>query len=330
MVPASTLAIVLGFLALAPCSAFQSPAPPDTYLVTLPGATDAAGKQPVWTSSTDAGAAAAGVNGLMWKASAAKHTAYLLGSIHAATSSIYPLPPQIEEAFQNASVLVVEVDINKVNRQAFQGLVAAKGLYPANDSLWNHVTPETKTLAVQFCADHHLPLETFGRMRPWLATLTASAAPMQTAGMDPELGIDKHFLDNVKDGMRVEQLETAEWQLRLLSDMPEIQQEKSLAATLKGSDTSRRIGEQLEAAWVSGDAAKLDAISSRSWVGAAEMQKRVYGDRNPHMADAVEQCLKGADRCFVVVGAGHLVGQEGVVRLLQRRGYKVEQVFSAN
>jgi uncharacterized protein YbaP (TraB family) len=49
-------------------------------------------------------------------------------------------------------------------------------------------------------------------------------------------------------------------------------------------------------------------------------------DRNVRMADATEQFLKGKERAFVVVGAAHMVGPDGVVRILEKRGYKVEQV----
>ena len=47
-----------------------------------------------------------------------------------------------------------------------------------------------------------------------------------------------------------------------------------------------------------------------------------------HMADAVAGCLKNSEQCFMVVGAAHLVGQNGVVRLLEKKGYKVEQVLA--
>jgi uncharacterized protein YbaP (TraB family) len=48
------------------------------------------------------------------------------------------------------------------------------------------------------------------------------------------------------------------------------------------------------------------------------------------MADAADHCLKNNERCFIVVGAGHLVGKDGVVRLLQARGFKVEQLSTSN
>jgi uncharacterized protein YbaP (TraB family) len=57
-----------------------------------------------------------------------------------------------------------------------------------------------------------------------------------------------------------------------------------------------------------------------------EFDKAMLQDRNLHMADVVEQFLKGKEPGFVVVGAGHMVGPDGVVKLLEKRGYKVELV----
>ena len=222
---------------------------------------------------------------------------------------MYPLPRHIEDAFRQSSVLVVEVDLNKIDQTKFQPLLMSKGMYPFDDSLWNHVSPETKTLVSRFCDDNGVPSQVFARVKPWLATVMASMLPMQTSGMSPELGIDQHFLNLARNTMRVEQLETAEGQLRLLADIPENKQEQYLVATLKSAALTQQLVKDFKTAWMTGDANRLDTLVSGSWEGATELQKSMFDDRNPHMADVAEQCLKSNQRCFVVVGAGHLVGQ---------------------
>jgi uncharacterized protein YbaP (TraB family) len=317
------LVLVLRFL---PAAHGQEKAP-DTLVVTLPAPPAGAASQPDWNNATDANVSG---NGLMWKASSPHSAIYLLGSIHVASPDMYPLPRHIEEAFRRSSVLVVEVDLNKIDQSKLQPLLMAKGMYPLNDSLWNHVRPDTKTLVTRFCNENGLSSEAFARIKPWLATVMASTLPMQTAGMTPELGIDKHFLNLARNTMRVEQLETAEMQLRMLADIPESQQEQYLAATLKSAALSQQLVREFKNAWMTGDAQRLDTLISGSWDGASGLQEKMFAERNPHMADVAEQCLKSRQRCFVVVGAGHLVGSEGVVRLLEDRGFKVEQLFSSN
>jgi hypothetical protein len=328
------LAAALGFLTVFPAAHGQEKTP-DTLIVTLPAPPADAASQPAWSNATDSNSIPADTRrpssqGLIWKATSPHSTIYLLGSIHVASRDMYPLPRHIEEAFRRSSVLVVEVDLNKIDQTKFQPLLMAKGMYPFNDSLWNHVSPETKTLVSRFCDENGVPSEMFARVKPWLATVMASMLPMQTSGMSPELGIDQHFLNLARNAMRVEQLETAEGQLRLLADIPESKQEQYLVATLKSAALTQQLVKDFKSAWMTGDANRLDTLVAGSWEGATELQKSMFADRNPHMADVAEQCLKNNQRCFVVVGAGHLVGREGVVRLLQDRGFKVEQLASSD
>ncbi len=329
--PRLALAAVLAFVAVSP-SAYGQEKTPDSLVVTLPAPPAGGTSQPAaWNSNAIVDQARpASSNGLIWKVSSRRSTIYLLGSIHVGSSDMYPLPSHIEEAFRQSSVLVVEVDLNKIDRSKLEPLLMTKGMYPLHDSLWNHVSPETKTLVTRFCNENGLPSAAFARVKPWLATVMASMLPMQASGMTPELGIDQHFLNLAGNTMRVEQLETAEWQLRLMADTPERQQEQYLASTLKSAAASQQVVNEFKSAWMTGDADKLDALVAGALDGASDLQNKMFGDRNPHMADVAEQCLKNNQRCFVVVGAGHLVGHEGVVRLLQARGFKVEQLFSPN
>jgi uncharacterized protein YbaP (TraB family) len=299
----------------------------DTLIVTLPGPATTLG-EPVWNSHSEPGFASAR-NGLMWKASLGANTVYLLGSIHLASRDLYPLPDHIERAFRTSSVLVVEVDLNRLDQSKFQGLLAANGLYPREDSLWNHVSPSTRKLVTIFCERQGLQAESFARMKPWLAAFATAFLPVRAMQPDWVPGVDKYFLDKASNGIRVEPLESAEYQLRLVSTMPERQQERSLRAAVKNAG---QIGEdftRLQTLWLAGDAEKLDSYLSSSMRDDPDYEKRVFADRNPRMAERAEKCLKNGERCFVVVGAGHMVGRDGIVRLLQDRGIQVKQVFPA-
>jgi hypothetical protein len=315
--------------ALLPLAWGETPqAPRDTLVVTLPAPPAADGHEPSWQPALDAAGAGAR-NGLLWKVSRAKHVVYLLGSIHIASRDMYPLPGHIEQAFQNSTTLVVEVDLNKMDQGKFQALLVANGMYPPEDSLWNHIGADTKNLLVHFCETRGLNPEAFARFKPWYAAETTAMVALQMAKQDFATGLDRYFLEQAAQGMRVEQIESPEYQFRVLANMPEAEQERSLRSALKNVGQSGEDFNELQTFWLNGDAQKLDAFQSSLFQDDPEYAKRVYTDRNPRMADRVEQCLKVGERCFVVVGAGHMVGNEGVVHLLQQRGYKVEQVFAS-
>ena len=295
-------------------------------VVTLPA--PPASAAPEIAPAPDAVASAAETRrGLMWRVSSARNVAYLLGSIHMASRDLYPLPAHIEQAFEKSNVLVVEVDLNKLDRTKFQGLMVTNGLYPREDSLWNHIGPATRQMVVDFCGRHGMDPEAFARMKPWMAAMATSLLPVTEAQQDLAPGIDKYFLDKTGDRMRIEPLESAEYQFRIASTMPEVQQERTLRSAVRNAGQGAEDVRQLQAMWLAGDAERLAEYVAASMRDDPEYAKRVYTDRNPRMAERAEQCLRSRDRCFIAVGAGHMVGREGIVRMLETRGYKVEQVL---
>ncbi len=270
-------------------------------------------------------APAAEKKAMFWKATSGTNAVYLLGSIHLGSKSMYPLPKEIEDAFEASSTLLVEADIRHPDMQKSQSMVLAKGMYPDGDNLWNHISPETRKAVEAFCAKFELPSEALAKMKPWVVAVTAAVIPMVKSGMDPSLGIDYYFLDKAGK-KRIVEIESAEWQLDLLSSFSDELQEKFLqAATQEGTEMMDSM-KRLQAAWVSGDAESLETIIRDTSRTPDEITRKILTDRNPHMADVAEQYLKGKDPAFLVVGAAHMVGKDGLVALLQKRGYKVEQV----
>jgi len=315
----------LALALLAPLYGQTSETSHETQFLTLPAPpVSAAENEPVLSPAPEP---AGPKHGLMWKASWANNTVYLVGSIHLASRGLYPLPEHIEQAFQQSNVLVVEVDLNRLDQTKFQSLMKANGLYSPDDSLWNHISPSTRQLVFDFCHEHRMDAEAFARMKPWLAALAATLVPAASVPQDLAPGIDKYLLDEAGDRMRIEPLESAEYQFHLMSSLPEFQQERNLRTAVKNPGQGAQDFQKLQALWMEGDAEGLSSYLSSSMRNDPEYEKRVFADRNPRMAERAEQCLKSRDRCFVVVGAGHMVGKDGVVRLLENRGYKVEQVL---
>jgi uncharacterized protein YbaP (TraB family) len=144
-------------------------------------------------------------------------------------------------------------------------------------------------------------------------------------GMDLNLGIDKHFLDKAGE-KRIVEIESADWQFNLISGFSDELQEKLLAAATQDAADMPETMKRVQASWASGDMEKLDAMLHETSHSPEEINKMMLADRNPHMADVAEQFLKGKEQAFVVVGAAHMVGKDGIVSILHKRGYKVEQV----
>jgi uncharacterized protein len=270
---------------------------------------------------------------LMWKVSSQSNSAYVLGSVHLGDKSLYPLPAVIEDAFNNSSVLIVEVDLRKVDPMAAQEMMLQSAAYPEGDDLYHHITPATRAKLDAFLSSYGLPPELISHMRAWMLGTMIQILPMVQNGLDPSQGIDSYFLSKAGN-KRVEQLEDAQWQIQLLSQMPDSVSDHWISSSLDEATNSKEHWQKLENFWRTGDAAQLDAMLSESSANESAderaFDRRLREDRNPHMADRLEQCLHFTDSCFMVVGAAHVVGKEGIVSLMRQRGYKVEQAQAGN
>src|SRR5215472_9279959 len=263
---------------------------------------------------------------LLWKASSPTATAYLMGSIHVGDDKLYPLPASVESAFAEAKVLIVEVNLKAVDQAKTMELVGKYGMYGADDGLSKHLSKETDDALEAYCSAHNLPRQALESLKPWVVAITVIATALKQAGEDPNFGIDMHFLNASKPPQRISELETADFQLSLLASATDQEQQEMLASSLKRADRAEEYLQKMQAAYLSGDSDALLKLMKEQESGPPSLLKKLVDDRNLTMAASLEQYLKGNEPCFVVVGALHLLGDKGIVKLLESKGYRVEQV----
>lgn len=263
----------------------------------------------------------------LWKITTAKATSYLLGSVHVAKPDFYPLDPRLEEAFGQCSALAVEADIGG-GLDHLADTVKALGCYPEDggDGLERHISPRTRQLFEKL----RLDVAMLRQLRPWLAALILQTKLMEALGFDDKLGIDRHFLDAARQRqLPVRQLESIDAQLRLLADMPQDCADAQLYEALRAVQNKGRILKQIISLWQAGDdeaLARLLAEDLKAYPEYQDCTDRLYSQRNRAMAEIVEDWLEEGTPVFVVVGAAHLVGPDGLVTLLRAKGHDVTQV----
>lgn len=273
--------------------------------------------------------ARAGEPTFAWKVTKDGKTAYLLGSIHMATDAMYPLAPEVEAAFAESKALAVEADIEKVDQVQLQMSVMQKGLYQGGDTLSKKLPKETlDALNVHLKKDGQ-SAAALDMMKPWLVGLTISMLEFKKLGFKEELGIDKHFLDLARDKKKILELESAQFQIDLLSGFTDDQQEKFLKYSLAEVGRMKEQVAEMVATWTKGDADAFHKVSTKGnekFPGIEDVMKKLIDDRNVKMAEKVEGYLKTGDTTFVVAGALHMSGEKGIVNLLKAKGYTVEQI----
>jgi uncharacterized protein YbaP (TraB family) len=281
----------------------------------------------LFCSSLSQGHALGHQKSFLWKVQSNSATVYVLGSVHALKREMYPLPGKIEDAFSKSEVLVVEANINEMSLEGVMGMLEG-AMYPGNEGLENHLSKETYELAKERLDRFGMPIEFFHKSKPWFLGLMITALEMQRLGFDPEYGIDNYFLKKAAGVKRIMELESVTYQMNLLSTLSEGDQESFLLYTLRDLDILSREMDRLTNAWSRGDTEAMETIVLR---GAQDdprivpiYEKLIY-ERNSTMASRIEGFLKTGGRYFVVVGAGHLVGKKGIIELLKKKGYSVEQ-----
>ena len=267
---------------------------------------------------------------LLYKVTSGNSTVYILGSMHLAKPGLYPLESAIEEAYGKSDALVVELDPESREAAAvMQQSMATLGVYPQGKSLKTELTPKTYKALQAYAAGSGLPLYAMEQMRPWVVMQQLTMTEMLRLGYSPELGIDRHFLDKAKrDKKTVLALESIQEQMALLSRDDKAYQDRLLRYTLASMEEIEPMLNQLQASWKSGDAKgmeKLFLLSLKEDPALKEVYANLVTKRNYRMTEKIVSWMKCKKVYFVVVGAGHVVGEEGIVELLRKRGYKATQ-----
>jgi len=264
----------------------------------------------------------------LWKVQSKTNTVYLLGSIHLFKKELYPLNEKIEEAFDQSELLAVEANITDTRQLDLQKLIE-KAIYLDDDTLEKHVSKETFELIRKRAEGLGLPLELINKQKPWFLGLMFTSVEFLKLGFDPNYGIDKHFLSKADGKKRILELESLDYQINLLSNFNDHDQELFLLLALKDANTQSQEVKELLQAWTTGDAEGLERIVTKS-IDEDKRLSSIYEilitDRNKNMASKIADFLKMKETYFVIVGAGHLVGNKGIVEILKAKGYCVEQM----
>ncbi len=253
---------------------------------------------------------------------------YLMGSVHFGDKSFYPLNPAVMAAFERSPVLLVEVDDAKITLEKRQEMMARYGLYPEDETLKNHLSERTLAVLQQLLDEFVLPFESVQHHKPGFLATVLMVLQAQKLGYSGDLGIDAYFMERARGHKTIREIEDFEFQMRLLGSMPE--DDEVLYQNFSTMKHYRELWEGMIDAWKRGDGAQLYELSVarelREHPELLPYYRMLFFDRHPRMLQSVEDCVVRKETCFVVVGAGHLEGEQGLVAGLKRMGYTVSQL----
>ncbi|MGF1871735.1 TraB/GumN family protein [Photobacterium indicum] len=254
---------------------------------------------------------------IVWQIKDANREFIILGSVHAGTSDMYPLPSAFLEHWKTADSLVVEANILRPPQTPLD----MSG--PTTSSMLNH--QQLQKLA-SIANDLKLSYSSLSKNPPWLTVISIQMSLATQLGLSAEQGIDTILLRRaMNDDLPILELESVEQQLSMLKGMPNHGKEM-LTTSIDDWEKMSSEFTCLINAWKAGDSQKLTALFEESQHSEAVDNVLIF-DRNKDWAN---QLTNGSPyqqgKFMIVVGAFHLFGDKGLPNLLKQNGFTVTQL----
>jgi len=274
-----------------------------------------------------------GSRGFLWRVKGEDNTVYLLGSVHYSMEGTFPLSAAIMSAFDDAEHVAVERDIVTPNSflLAFESLSYC--MYTDGTRLKDVLDEETYAKVKEKLSAYGVQSWNYVNWRPVYVEQLLCEMMM---GTEFGIGIDQFMVEQATlSGKPIHSIETAEEQQGALRDMPLEDQIEILKGTLTATEAEYTLGlRMLITIWSFGSerllaqAVGLDAMND-------EYKDALLGARNERMIALAEDMLLGRamdrgikpeDDVLFIIGALHMIGEDGIVEGLRAKGYTVERV----
>lgn len=273
----------------------------------------------------------------MWKVSDTDNSLYLLGSFHFLKADDYPMSAIITNALADSEMLLFELSPKEMRSAELQATMIKAAMRTDGKRLDDDLTPELQAKLRSWALSNKSELAKLGietewlqRFEPWYVGLLVTIIDMQKYGLNAGLGLDNHFIAEAeKAGKPASGLERGSEQIALFDGMSTAEQLQLLSESLADSAKGQAELERLHSAWRKGN---VDAIWRDMAVPMRRQYPALYQRINTARNDAwlmqLQQRLQmpGSDDTLVVVGALHLLGDDGLVSKLRAKGYRVERL----
>lgn len=271
----------------------------------------------------------------VWRVTNTKAPFYLVGSIHALSKSDYPLPSAYEIALKDSKRFVFEFDPN--HGAEFERKFEAAAKYPPGTDIRSKIDPQLlawlcKNILTVKAEPRRGKREQVARFnselcyKPWWIAQHL-AAPTSYSKSSASHGLDNYFVDHAKMvGKEIGGLESVDEHVAVLGGLSDRDSEFMLRDALTQPADGQKEFSKMYKAWRRGDIAALWAGDTRLRNEAPRIAARLVEDRNVKWVPRIEAELKTGKPTAIVAGALHFAGPRGVIALLQKRGYQIDQL----
>lgn len=271
---------------------------------------------------------AAAIDPALYVVRDADSTMYLYGTVHVRPNGADWGDEDVRRALAESQEIWTEIEMSAEADARVQALAQQAGAAPQGRPLSSWLTAEENARLNALTQSLGIPSGALENTQPWAAALALSLIPIMQAGYNPMSGVDR-AIDAYGDqnGKTMRALERAEDQIGFLSGLSPELQRAMLIEAIDETQEGPALLNQMSRAWERGDLASLEEVviddTRREY---PELYQTLFVRRNAEWMVTLVRELNGAGVDFVAVGAGHLIGDDGLVALMRARGYSVERV----
>ncbi len=263
----------------------------------------------------------------VWRVSQGANQLFIGGTIHILGAADYPLPAEFDRAYQRSDLLVLETDMEKLQDPDFQRVMMRALSYSDGRNLKSVLSAKTFQLLDNYCKSRGIPTDNLLPFKPGMVATTLTMLELQRLGLGG-VGVDAYFNARaIKDRKKLGQLETVESQLAFISSMGQGQEDDLIAYTLEDINNLPALMGEMKQTWRKGDLSSLERVNIIPFKkDLPKIYQTMLVDRNNAWIPQIEAMLKTREVEFILVGALHLAGEDGLLEHLSKRGYEVEKL----
>lgn len=262
----------------------------------------------------------------LWRISKGNNALIIGGTMHLLSKSDYPLPDEFEQAFREIDTLVLEADLGALSSPKVQVQMVSSLMYTDGTNIKSKIKPKTFRALARYCKSAGLSMMSMQSMKPAMVVLTLTMAELQRLGL-AGAGVDQFYLDKAKKtGKKFVGLESAQTQIKTLENMGKGQEDKLILSTIKDLKKTPEFMDEMKKAWRIGNLAGLEKSGiSKMRSEYPQLNQSLLTARNNSWLPKIKAMVASPEREWVLVGALHLAGDEGILSQLKKQGYAIEQ-----
>ncbi len=262
----------------------------------------------------------------VWKIKGKGTEFYIGGSIHILRDQDYPLPKEFYEAYDQSDVLTTELDMNEMKNPSNSIKMQQALIFQDDRTLSGVLSKDVYNKLDSVSNAMGVNLKLMEKLKPSMVVISLSFQSLQKLGVTTE-GVDTHFTEKaVNDKKSRLFLESFDEQLGFIKDMGEGNEDEFVLYSIEDIEKNEEVFTDLLENWKKGQQELLNDQLLEFKSNYPDVYNTLVLKRNNNWMMLLEKYMDTAEIEFVVVGAMHLVGKDGLLAQLKKKGYEVSQL----